>query len=176
MQSLLSHVRSGSFRGKPSKVHIIWTRQTRAGASRKRFDEEHFERWVRHCGFEFENATRVDHDRSTEPRQQYRCVFSWGQISGETLELGDDQWTLGPQKTPRTFIEIDSEGVARVKGWTFEDVIDVVEMKHKGPELLIRTEAGDKKRLNGRKFVSDPRKRQREGKEGASGDTSDRTE
>jgi RNase P/RNase MRP subunit p29 len=42
-------------------------------------------------------------------------------------------------------------------------VYDVVEMRHKGLELFLRTTDGEKKRLNGRKFVTHPRKRQRDG-------------
>ena len=153
---------NGSFRGKPTKSHIIWSRQTRDGATKKQFDHGHFEKWATHCGFDFEQATRVDHDRGDEPRTQYRCVFKWGRIDGETIELGDEEWSLGSQRTPRTFIELDSEGLARVKGWEFETVMDITEMRHKGPELLIKTAGGDKKRLNGRKFMKHPRKRQRD--------------
>lgn len=151
----------GSFRGKPSRAHIVWTRQTRDGATTKQFDHDRFEKWANHCGFDFERETRVDHDRAGEPRTQYRCVFRWGQSGGETAELGDEEWSFGNQKTPRTFIELDERGLARVKGWSFETVLDVAEMRHKGPELLIETASGDRKRLNGRKFVEVPRERQR---------------
>ena len=159
----VSKVTNGSFRGKPSNSHIVWVRETRNGAARKRFDHDHFEKWATHCGFDFDTATRVDHDRSDEPRKQYRCVFTWGEMGGETIEFGGEEWSLGEQKTPRTFIEIDAEGLARVKGWEFETVIDVVEMRHKGPELLIRTASGGQKRLNARKFLENPRERQRDG-------------
>ena len=152
-----------SFRGKPSKSHIIWKRTTRDGVETRRFDENHFEKWANHCGFDFETATRVDHDRAEEPRKQYRVVFRWGKIESDTIEFGDEEWSLGSQKTPRTFIEVDSEGHARVKGWEFEAVVEIREMRHKGPELLIKTENNGAKRLNGRKFVEHPRKRQREG-------------
>ena len=149
-----------SFRGKPSKSHIIWTRETRDGVRRTRFDSDHFEKWATHCGFDFETATRVDHERSDDPRTQYRCVFKWGTLSSETIEFGDEEWSLGEQRTPRTVIEIDATGAVRVKGWEFETVLDVIEMRHKGPELLLKTAAGENKRLNGRKFVTHPRERQ----------------
>lgn len=152
----------GSFRGKPSKSHIIWTRRTREGAEKKRFDKKHFRKWVKHCGFEFDQTTRVDHDRGDEPRAQFRSIFKWTTTAGETFEVGDEEWELGNQKTPRTFIEIDEKGMARIKGWSFETVVDIQEMKHKGPELLIKTTDGEKKRLNCRRFVTDPRKQQRE--------------
>lgn len=159
-------MKTGGFRGKPSPAHIVWTSGGgRDSAGKTRFDHQHFEKWASHCGFDFENDTRVDHDRADEPRMQYRCVFAWGQTKGETIEMGDEEWSLGAQKTPRTFIEIDEEAQARVKGWSFETVFDVVELRHKGPELLIATRPGDKKRLNGRRFVEDPRSQQREGTE-----------
>lgn len=153
----------GEFRGKPSKSHIIWERETRKGVTKKRFDSDHFRKWARHCGFDFETTTRVDHDRADEPRDQFRVVFKWGTTDGEQIEFGDEAWEFGEQKTPRTFIEVDEAGLARVKGWRFERVLDITMMRHKGPELLIETATGEKKRLNGRKFVTHPRKRQREG-------------
>lgn len=157
-------MKKSGFRGKPTPTHIIWVRgQSRKNVKeKKRFDHDHFRKWAKHLGLDFETATRVDHDRGEEPRKQYRCVFKWGKMESETIELGDEEWSMGKQKTPRTFIEIDEAAWARVKGWTFEEYFDVIEMKHKGPELLIRTADGEKKRLNGRKFVKHPRKRQRE--------------
>ena len=152
---------TGGFRDKPSNSHIIWTRETRDSVQKKRFDESHFEKWANHCGFDFEISKRVDHARAEKPREQYRCVFKWGQTSSESIEFGDEEWELGNQKTPRTFVEIDAEGMARVKGWQFETVLDIAEMRHKGPELLIKTADGSKKRVNGRRFVTKPRDQQR---------------
>jgi hypothetical protein len=164
-------MKSGGFRSKPSPAHIVWTSGGgRESAGKIRFDHEHFEKWASHCGFEFETDSRVDHDRAEEPRNQYRCVFAWGETAGETIEMGDEQWSLGTQTTPRTFIEIDEKAEARVKGWSFETLFDVVEMRHKGPELLIRTASGDRKRLNGRKFLTDPRSQQRDAN-GGGGET-----
>lgn len=152
----------GSFRGKPSKAHIVWTRETRKGTCRKRFDHDHFKRWATRYGFDFETETRVDHDRSDDPRTQYRCVFSWGNMSGDTIEFDDQEWSLGEQRTPRTFIEVDASAGVRIKGWEFESVLEVVEMRHDGPDLLIETADGEKKRVDGRKFVTHPRNRQSE--------------
>ena len=151
------------FRGKPSPAHVIWTRGSRSdGTGTRRFDDEHLEKWATHCGFDFEREQRVDHERGDEPRTQHRVVFTWGQTESETMQLGDEEWSMGTQKTPRTFVEIDEAGLARIKGWTFETVLDIVEMRHKGPNLLIETAEGEKKRLNARKFVEDPREQQRE--------------
>lgn len=150
-------MKGGSFRSKPSKTHIIWTRESRNENAKKRFDEAHFEKWAGHYGFDFENETRVDHDRGDEPREQYRCVFTWETVDGETLELGDEEWTLGQQKTPRTFVEIDAMGIARVRGWTSEAVLNVVQMRHDGPVLLVETAGEERKRIDGRELATHPR-------------------
>jgi len=155
-------VRDSGFRGKPSETHIVWTRETRNGKVTKRFDEKHFQRWADRCGFDFERGKRVDHGRGDEPRAQFRCVFSWGEMDGETIELGEQEWSLGSQKTPATFLEVDEKGLARVKGWDAEVVCDVVQLYHKGPDLFLETADGERKRLNTRKFVSDPHERQGE--------------
>jgi hypothetical protein len=159
----LLFVKNGSFRGKPSRSYIVWTRKTRDGAGKKRIDQEHFERWANHFGFDFESEMRVDHGRAEEPRQQYRCVFAWGETEGETIRLGDEEWSMGRQKTPRTFVEIDGAGLARVKSWEFETTVDVVGMRHDGPELLVETAAGEQKRLDARRFVTPPRERDHDG-------------
>lgn len=157
-------MKNGGFRSKPTPAHIIWVRGGgRGSGGKKRFDDAHFEKWASHCGFDFERETMVDHERADEPRTQHRVVFTWGTSDEETISLGDEEWSMGSQRTPRTFIEVDEAGLARVKGWSFERVIDVVEMRHKGPELLIEDASGEKKRLNARKFVGDPREQQRQG-------------
>lgn len=143
-----------TFRGKPSKSHIIWIRKTRDGAKTKRFDKERFEKWTEHTGFDFDTTTRVDHQRGDEPRKQFRCVFNWTTTAGESIEVDGEEWELGSQKTPRTFIEVDEKGEARVKGWTHESIYDVAEMKHDGPELLIKTADEEKKRLDGREYAT----------------------
>lgn len=152
------------FRSKPSPSHIIWMRGADNGSSggKKRFDQRHFEKWAEHCGFDFEQETRTDHERAEEPREQHRVVFRWGKSEPETIELGDEEWSMGARKTPRTFIEVDEAGIARIKGWTFETTMDVVQLRHKGPDLLIESADGEKKRLNARKFVTDPREQQRQ--------------
>jgi hypothetical protein len=147
-------VTNTSFRGKPSKSHIIWVRKTRDGAKTKRFDKKQFKKWTNHCGFDFDTTTRVDHKRAEDPRTQFRCIFKWTTTEGETIEVDGAQWELGSQKTPRTFIEVDEQGHARIKGWTQEAVYDIVEMKHDGPELLIKTAGGDNKRLDGREYAT----------------------
>lgn len=146
----------GGFRDKPSKSHIVWTRETRNGATKRRFDQRHFRKWVNHYNFEFDNSKRVDHDRADEPRMQYRCVFSWGQMNEQSFEVGDEEWEIAGQKTPRTFIEIDEEGMARVKGWSSESVYDVKTLRHDGPTLLLTTTDGAKKKIDTRRLVDSP--------------------
>ena len=158
-QRRVRNVSGDSFRSKPSDAHIIWRRETRDGAGRERFDQNRFRAWADHYGFDFETATRVDHDRASEPRQQYRCVFRWEQLAEETIEFGDDEWTLGEQRTPRTFIEIDAATAVRIRGWEFESVFDVVEMRHDGSTLLFETANGATKQLDGQAFATPPGER-----------------
>lgn len=142
-----------SFRGKPSKTHIIWQRETRTGTAQTQFDSEHFRKWVSHCGFEFESATRTDHERADEPREQFRAIFHWTTTAGETLEMDGDTWELGNQKTPRTFVEIDKHGHVRAKGWEFEAVFEAVELYHDGHELIFETKSGETKRIHCKHLV-----------------------
>lgn len=60
---------------------------------------------------------------------------------------------MGQQKTPATFVEIDSEGQARVKGWSTERTVDLVSLRHDGRALLLETADGDRRRLDTRKLV-----------------------
>jgi hypothetical protein len=156
-------MKTRGFRGKPSPSHVVWTRGAERGSEggTKRFDPDHLEKWANHCGFDFERETRIDHERAEEPREQFRVIFKWGKSDPETIELGDEEWSMGARKTPRTFVEVDEAGLARIRGWTVERVLDVVEMRHKGPDLLVASADGEKKRINARKFVTHPRKRQR---------------
>jgi hypothetical protein len=141
------------YRDRPSKAHIIWTRETRDGAGTKRFDGERFEKWADHCGFDFETTRRTDHDRADESRRQFQCIFAWGTSNSERIELGDEEWELASQETPQTFIEIDEEGVARLKGWNSETLCDIREMRFEESTLRIRTQSGDTKRVDG-EFLS----------------------
>lgn len=131
---------------------MLWTRRTDSGKPMKRFDDTHFKRWVTHCGFDFDTRKRIDHDRADSSRTQYRCVFRWGQTQQKQVEIADKEVTLGSQKTPVTFIEIDEEGLARVKVGDTEEIYNIVEMRHDGPALLIKTASGEKKKLDGKKL------------------------
>jgi len=145
-----------NFRGKPSESHIIWSRETRQGIKRKRFDSGRFEAWADHFGFDLEREKRVDHERGQDKRSQYRCVFAWTSIGGESISFGDEEWELGDQKTPRTFIEIDEEGIAHVKSWDDEFIVDIEAMTHEGSELLIKSSEGEALQIDGETFATSP--------------------
>lgn len=142
----------GSFRGRPSKSHFLWTRRTDSGTGMKRFDDTHFKRWVEHCGFDFDNRMRIDHDRADESKTQYRCVFRWGKTKERSVEIADKEVELGSQKAPIAFIEIDEDGLARVKVGSTEEIFNIVEMQYDGASLLIKTAGGEKKKLDGKKL------------------------
>lgn len=132
---------------------MLWTRKASSGSASKRFDDAHFKRWVDYCGFDFDQQKRTDHDRAEESRVQFRCVFRWGKRKKKRVKIGDRVMDLGNQKVPVTFIEIDERGWARVKAGSREEIYNIVEMRHNGPALLIRTASGDKKKLDGKKLA-----------------------
>jgi hypothetical protein len=112
--------------------------------SRISFDVDQFRRWADHFGYEFDVMTRVDHERAEEPRTQYRVVFSWETPADETLELGDNEWNIGVDETPETFVEIDEMGVARIKIDEFDFVLDLEQVEHCGPDLLLVTDDAER--------------------------------
>ena len=142
--------------GKPSDSHIIWTYESPQGVTRKRFDTDQFAEWVDTYGFDLERKTRVDHERGMEERTQHRCVFAWGLGGSDSPDFGDSEWKLDEQKTPRTFVEVDEEGIARIRSWDEEFVVDVTAMIHKGPQLLVRTDEDRTLRINGEAFSTRP--------------------
>ena len=57
----------------------------------------------------------------------------------------------------RAFVEIDSDGKARVKGWTTEGVVDVTELRVDGPSLVFEAvEFDDTKPLDARVLAQRP--------------------
>lgn len=145
-------MKSPSIGRKPSERHFLW--ESGGQGDIKRFDEDYFRRWCRHFGFEFDTYTRVDHDRGDEPRKQYQCVFSHQQGAGDSFEIGDREWTIRTDEIPRTFVEIDDEGLMRVRGWSIKRILDVVELLHAGPKLLVRARNEDKRlKLDTRKLT-----------------------
>jgi hypothetical protein len=144
------------YRDRPSETHIIWTRRTRNGATKKRFDTDRFERWAAHYGFDAEQMRRTDHERSEESRLQMRCVFAWGERDAESFEFGDEEWEIASQETPQTFVEIDEKGLARLEGWETETLCDIREMQFDGPVLHITTADGESLRVDGQDLADAP--------------------
>jgi len=134
-------MKSPSLGNKPSQQHIVWT----SGGEEdiKRFHEDYLKQWCQHFDFDFETYKRTDHERSGETRRQYQCVFSYQEGAGDSFEMNGEEWAIETDKTPRTFIEIDEEGVMRAQGWSVEKIIDVVELWHEGPELLVESRGKD---------------------------------
>lgn len=144
---------AGTFGKKPSNAHVVWTNRPGEGKGKKKFDFEYLELWAAHFGIDYENRTRVDHERSEKPRQQHLVVFEWAKAAEETIEMGDSTWELGGNETPRTFVEIDEAGLARMKSWENEVVLDLRELWIDGPALRMRTANRGKKSLDTRKLL-----------------------
>ncbi|MBV0903390.1 hypothetical protein [Haloarcula salina] len=145
----------GIFGSKPSDAHVIW-RSGRNNDGKKKFDFEYLELWAAHFGVDFEQWTRVDHDRGDEPREQFACVFRWSKTGGQELSVGDEEWTMGTQRKPRTFLEIDEEGMVRLRGWSTEATLDVDELVLQKTVLKLRTADGTVKKLDVRKLSKRP--------------------
>lgn len=143
----------GTFGQKPSNSHVVWTNRSGDGTGKKRFDFDFLERWADHLGIDFENRTRVDHDRSEEPRKQHLVVIEWATSKNETVEMGDSSWELGGNETPRTFVEIDETGMARLRSWGHEAVLDLRELWIDGPVMRMKTANHGKKALDTRKLL-----------------------
>jgi len=146
-------MKAPTFRGKPTDEHVIWRRGSGAGDADKRFDERRLREWCSAHGVEFETDKRVDHDRGDRPKQQYRCVFSWTEEAGDSFEIDGQQWDIAAQKTPRTFVEIDADGLMRVESWETEHVVDVEQLRCDGASLVFEAAGMDgTKRLRAAKL------------------------
>jgi hypothetical protein len=146
-------MKAPTFRGKPSDVHVIWRQ---SGDGEKRFAQDDLRRWSAANNVDYETSKRVDHERGSTPRLQHRLVFAWGQGSNESFEVGDEEWDIETGKTPKTFIEIDSKGQARIKSWEGEQVLEVAELWYDGSALVFRTpESEEARRLEAEKLQSE---------------------
>jgi len=145
----------GAFGKKPSNSHVVWTGGgPRDEEGTKRFDFEYMELWAAQFGIDYESRTRVDHERGDEPREQHACIFEWAKTTGQSIELNGEEWTMGQKETPRTFLEIDDAGIARLKGWNTETTFDVVECWFDGPSMKFKTRNEGNKKVDGRKLLS----------------------
>jgi len=141
--------------GRPSETHIIWSRETRDGVTRKQFDSDQFEEWAKQYGVAFEREERVDHERAMDERTQYRCVFARSS-DNEQSPLAERAWQPGEGEAPRTFIEIDSEGVARVQGWDNQAIVDITALLQRGSRLLVRTADDETMPIDARALAEPP--------------------
>lgn len=136
-------MKSPSIGRKPSDHHIVW--KSGKNDQTKRFHESLLKKWCRKFSIDFENYTRVDHERSDEPRTQYQCVFSYQSGAGESFDMGDEEWTVQAEETPRTFVEIDESGAMRIQGWSVERIVDVEELWYDGSQLVVKPDGEDRK-------------------------------
>lgn len=148
----------GTFGQKPSDSHVVWTSRSGEGRGKKRFDFDYLRLWAAHFGIEYDNRTRVDHERGDEPRKQHLVVFEQDTAKRETIEMGDSTWELGGIETPRTFVEIDETGMARMKSWEHEAVLDIRELWIDGPVLRMKTADRGAKALDTRTLLEGNRK------------------
>ncbi|MFB6164455.1 MAG: hypothetical protein ABEJ31_04795 [Haloarculaceae archaeon] len=145
-------MKSPSLGQKPSTEHILWT--TGREQQIKRFHEDQLRRWCDHYGFDFDTYERVDHARSDDHRTQYRCVFSYSAGEGDSISVGDEEWDIQTERIPRTFVEIDEEGIMRLQGWSVERILDVRQLWYDGPVLVVRAAGEDgRQRLDARQLT-----------------------
>ena len=139
-------MRSPAFGGHPSDTHVLW--EDGGGNGGKRFDEDRLQAWCQRHGLEYETDQRVDHDRGEDLREQYRIVFAWSSGESESFDVDGEEWDITTQETPETFLEIDSEGMARVSARGTEQILDLQELWTDGPALCFRSASmDDTKRL-----------------------------
>ncbi|QCC52596.1 hypothetical protein [Halapricum salinum] len=136
-------MRKPAFGGHPSETHFLWSDD-----GGKRFDAERLQRWCDRHDLTIERDKRVDHDRGDELREQYRIVVTWADGESESFDMGGEEWSMTTQETPRTFVEIDSEGMARVASLETERVLDLRECWTDGAALCFKADGlGGTKRL-----------------------------
>jgi hypothetical protein len=123
-------MRKPAFGGHPSETHFLWSDD-----GGKRFDLERLQSWCARYDLTLERDKRVDHDRGDELREQYRVVVTWADGETESFDMGEEKWSMTTQETPRTFLEIDTEGMARVAATESEQVLDLQECWTDGPAL-----------------------------------------
>jgi hypothetical protein len=145
-------MKTPSLGSKPSSQHIVW--MSGRGDQTKRFHEDYLRKWCRHFDFDFETYSRVDHERADEARKQYQVVFSYASGGGDDFDFGGEEWSIETGRVPRTFVEIDEEGAMRLRGWSIEKILDVEELYHRGPELIVEAVGeSNRQRFDARKLT-----------------------
>lgn len=131
-------MRKPAFGGGPSETHVLWTDE-----GGKRFDAERLRTWCDRQDLTLERDKRVDHDRGDDPREQYRIVITWSEGESESFDMGDKEWSMTTQKSPRTFVEIDSKGWARIAAPDGERILDLRELWTDGAALRFKATSMD---------------------------------
>jgi len=145
-----------SLDAKPSPAHIIWQKKTNVG-QQKQFDFQYLRFWASQFSLSYTERRRVDGERTVTPRDQHVVVFAEEEPNTEGITVGEQTWSLAPQSTPRTFIEIDEAGLTRVQGWENSMCFDIIELIVDGPGVTFRTASGDTKKLRIKQFVERPK-------------------
>jgi hypothetical protein len=123
---------------KPSQTHIVWIEGEGDPEESRRFHEGELRRWAARYTREYETLTRIDRERGDEPREQYRCTFDWKEGESESFSMDEKSWSIGADRVPVSFFEIDAAGQARVSECGTDYVLDVAELAHHGPRLMFR--------------------------------------
>ena len=113
-------MRKPAFGGQPSPTHVLWTDE-----GGKRFDAGRLRDWCDRQDLTLTRDRRVDHDRGDDLREQYRIVVTWADGESTSFDMGDREWSVTTQESPRTFVEIDSEGIARIGAHDGERIVDL---------------------------------------------------
>jgi hypothetical protein len=136
---------------KPSPAHIIWQEKTNTG-KKKHFDFQQLRFWAAQFSLSYTERRRVDGERAAAPRDQHVIIFAEEEPYTEAISVGEETWSLAPQSTPRTFLEIDEAGAARVQGWEKSMCYNIVELIVDGPSVVYRTVDGDTHELEIQQF------------------------
>jgi hypothetical protein len=146
-------MRAADFGGKPTGAHVLWQTNSSTDSGNTLFDERKLHTWCNKYDVDYDVKTDADHEITGGPRKQYLCTFAWQKDEQSSVGFGDEEWSIDSKQTPQTFIEIDSEGTARVKGWNAESELELEELWCDGPALVLKTAAeAEAKRLDVRRL------------------------
>lgn len=137
---------------RPTPGHIVW--QADGGEDDTRIDPEALTEWADSQGHDIRQPKHTDEDRASDPRHQLQCVFSWQETETQTLTMGQRTWELDVPEQPERYIEIDTEGMARIVTWEESVVVTLESLRADGDSLVLTGEEFfGEKRLNGRELA-----------------------
>lgn len=137
---------------RPTSKHVAW--QAEKDEDGTCIAPEILVKWAKRKGHDIRQPKHADGERGPEPRHQLQCVFSWKETETETLNMGECQWNLDVPEQPERYIEVDTEGIARVVTWDESVVVNLETLRVDG-ECLVMTGAEffGEKRLNGEELA-----------------------